>query len=365
MQHQRLIEAYSRNRAAMEQEAAELERRLSTLLDESGIPVHDISSRVKSTSSLVQKASRPDRIYKNLEDITDLIGLRVVTYFEDSIESVAHLIEKHFAVDWERSIDKRLHSDPNRFGYRSLHYVCRLVSSHEPLLEQFSFEIQIRTILQHAWAEIEHDLGYKYPEAIPQPVRRRFSRLAGLLEIADAEFVELRKTMESYAQDLQLSGGGPRADLPWDVLSLETLVATAPVLEADQRLALALQKSIGEQVFFPDYLIRMLNAAGLQDRESLDGALKEFQPQLLNFMQRYFTFTRETWGFHGQDFDSLPRGYTLFLLALWQVFRSASLELHRVEKLKAFYQLLDYPHNEDEANRVARLFIKNFQDGIE
>ncbi len=365
MQHQKLIDAYHRSKPAMDQQVAELKRRLSVLLDESGIPVHDISARVKSLSSLVQKASRPDRIYTSLDDITDLIGLRVVTYFEDNIENVAHLIEKHFTVDWERSIDKRLHDDPSRFGYRSLHYVCRLTTVSEPALERFAFEIQIRTILQHAWAEIEHDLGYKYPEAVPQPVRRRFSRLAGLLEIADAEFVELRKTMESYAQDLHSGLDGTRADLPWDVLSLETLVDSAAVVKADQRLAQALKKSMASQVFFPDYLIRMLNAAGLQNRDSLSAALQEFEPQLENFMQRYFAFTRETWGFHGQDFDSLPRGYTLLLLALWQVFRSATLELHRLEKLKAFYQLLDYPQNEDEAWRVARLFMKNFQDGME
>jgi ppGpp synthetase/RelA/SpoT-type nucleotidyltranferase len=365
MQHQKLLEAYHRSRSAMELQAAELQRRLSRLLDESGIPVHDISARVKTPASLVQKASRPDRIYNSLEDITDVVGLRVVTYFEDNIEHVAHLIEKHFAVDWERSIDKRLHGDPSRFGYRSLHYVCRLTASSDTLIEKFPFEIQIRTILQHAWAEIEHDLGYKYPEAVPQPVRRRFSRLAGLLEIADAEFVELRKTMESYAKELDSGLDGTRADLPWDVLSLETLVDTAAVMAADQRLSKALQKAIGAQVFFPDYLIRMLNAAGLQNRDSLSSALVEFEPQLENFMQRYFAFTRETWGFHGQDFESLPRGYTLLLLALWQVLRSATLELHRLEKLKAFYQLLDYPQNEDEAWRVARLFMKNFQDGIE
>jgi ppGpp synthetase/RelA/SpoT-type nucleotidyltranferase len=363
MQLHKLIEAYQNRKPAMDQQAEELERRLSRLLDESGIPVHDINARVKSANSLMQKASRPDRIYTSLEDVTDLIGLRVVTYFEDSIEHAAQLIERHFVVDWERSIDKRLHGDPSRFGYGSLHYVCRLTETDETLGAGFPFEIQIRTILQHAWAEIEHDLGYKYPEAVPQPVRRRFSRLAGLLEIADAEFVELRKTMESYAEELH-SGLATRADLPWDVLSLETLVGTAAVLNADQRLADALNKILGTQVFFPDYLIRMLNAAGLQNRDSLSAALVEFEPQLEIFMQRYFAFTREAWGFHGQDFDSLPRGYTLLLLGLWQVFRSAKLELHRLEKVKAFYQLLDYPHSEDEAWRVARLFMKNFQDGI-
>ncbi len=365
MQNQKIIVGYNQRKAAMELQASDLQRRLSQLLAESGIPVHEVGARVKSSASLLQKAARPDRIYDRLEDITDLIGLRVVTYFEDSIETVAQLIEKHFVIDMDRSIDKRQSDDPSSFGYRSLHYVCRLVQAADPFLEDLPFEIQIRTILQHAWAEIEHDLGYKYPEAVPQPVRRRFSRLAGLLEIADAEFVELRKTMESYAQDLHQGLSRQSSDLPWDVLTLESLVANDQVALADQLLAKELGKSLGSQVFFPDYLIRMLNFVQLQNCAAVFQGLKEFSPTLIAFMQQYFLFTRETWGFHGQDFETLPRGYSLFLLAHWQAFRSANLEIHRVECLKAFYQVLDYPHNEEEARRVARLFVKNFQDGME
>ncbi len=364
MQKHKLVDAYQLRKEALESQRVDLERRLSKLLDESGIPVHEVSSRVKSSSSLLQKVARPDKIYVRLEDITDLIGLRVVTYFEDSIETVARLVEKHFITDMDRSIDKRQTMDPSSFGYQSLHYVCRVVGALDQQFEQFPFEIQIRTILQHAWAEIEHDLGYKYPEAVPQPVRRRFSRLAGLLEIADAEFVELRKTMETYARELHQGSVGSNQDLPWDVLSLESLVADDKVSEADASLGQALGIDIGRQVFFPDYLIRMLNAAQLTNRQIVWDALVEFRVVMQAFMQRYFQFTREAWGFHGQEFETLPRGYSLFLLAHWQVFRGPRLEIHRLESIKAFYHRLDYPDKEDEARRVALLFVKHFQDGI-
>jgi ppGpp synthetase/RelA/SpoT-type nucleotidyltranferase len=56
--------------------------------------------------------------------------------------------------------------------------------------------------LQHAWAEIEHDLGYKTALGVPRNVRRQFSRLAGLLEIADTEFASIRDRLSSYERDL-------------------------------------------------------------------------------------------------------------------------------------------------------------------
>jgi hypothetical protein len=60
------------------------------------------------------------------------------------------------------------------------------------------FEIQVRSILQHAWAEIEHDLGYKSKQSVPKQIRRRFSRVAGLLELADAEFAAIRAELANY-----------------------------------------------------------------------------------------------------------------------------------------------------------------------
>lgn len=82
--------------------------------------------------------------------------------------------------------------EPDRFGYCSVHYVVEMSQKRLNLYEHQAYEglkceIQIRSVLQHAWAEIEHDLGYKSEIAIPKRIRRNFSRLAGLLEIADKE----------------------------------------------------------------------------------------------------------------------------------------------------------------------------------
>lgn len=106
-------------------------------------------------------------------------------------------------MDAAQSTDRRKSLDPDRFGYLSVHYVVRLSHERGALSEYRKYadipvEVQVRSVLQHAWAEIEHDLGYKTKEGIPSEFRRRFSRLAGLLELADSEFVAIRDALSGY-----------------------------------------------------------------------------------------------------------------------------------------------------------------------
>jgi hypothetical protein len=85
-----------------------------------------------------------------------------------------------------------------RLGYQSVHYLVRLGSNRKRLPEYRRFdglvaEVQVRTVMQHAWAEIEHDIRYKSKSAIPLAISRRFMTLAGLLEIADREFQAIQE----------------------------------------------------------------------------------------------------------------------------------------------------------------------------
>jgi len=192
-----------------------LEGLIQVLLEGEGIRVHGVTSRIKSKTSVIRKLQRSSG-ERDIDSLTDMIGIRVVTYFPDEVDAVATVVEREFLVDSENSVDKRAALDPDRFGYLSLHYVLRLNRSRSALPEYSSygnirFELQIRSILQHAWAEIEHDLGYKSEFAVPRTVRRRFSRLAGLLEVADAEFLGLRAELarssappRSFTEELDL-----------------------------------------------------------------------------------------------------------------------------------------------------------------
>src|SRR5689334_15258469 len=101
-------------------------RDVAAWLVDAGIKVHSVTARVKDHASLARKLARPDRCYGALWDITDLLGLRVITYFEDDVDRVGRVLEGRLSIDLTRSIDKRKHAEPGRFGYRSLHYVFGL-----------------------------------------------------------------------------------------------------------------------------------------------------------------------------------------------------------------------------------------------
>jgi ppGpp synthetase/RelA/SpoT-type nucleotidyltranferase len=174
--------------------------------------------------------------YSSLEDITDLIGIRIITYYSDTVDMIAELIEKEFIVDRENTIDKRIAIDPEKFGYMSLHYVISLDRTRGALPEYSRFkdlkiEVQIRTILQHTWAEIEHDLGYKNKIEIPKDIRRSFGRLSGLLEIADKEFIEIRKFLNIYENEMQTELTTSMDKVEINKLSLESYIETSSIIK--------------------------------------------------------------------------------------------------------------------------------------
>ena len=208
-------------------------------------PLHLITPRPtgsKDRMSLARKLGRPDKNYKALSDITDIAGVRVTAYFAQDVNRIAAKIEGEFVVDKKNSIDKRVPSDPDRFGYQSLHYVVSLPEARCALTEcsrfrGLKFEIQIRSILQHAWAEIEHDLGYQSIFGVPYQVRRRFSRVASLLELADEEFDRIRGELKSYEHAIPADIASSPEKVGIDKISLRALVgltsSTTHQLSAD------------------------------------------------------------------------------------------------------------------------------------
>jgi ppGpp synthetase/RelA/SpoT-type nucleotidyltranferase len=160
-----------------------------------------VTSRAKTLVSFAEKIHRPGKHYADpLGEITDLCGVRVIVHTLRDVLRVGEAIkaEKSFRVVPQHSEDKRdrlLQDD--RFGYLSVHYVvARPVGSGE----QYA-EIQVRTILQHAWADIQHEVSYKKGFNLPPDLKREYGRLAAILEAADETFQRLRNELDRYATD--------------------------------------------------------------------------------------------------------------------------------------------------------------------
>ncbi len=164
----------------------------SEILRGSKIRAHAVTFRAKSIDSFADKLARKD--YTNPKNaVHDLAGVRLIMYVDEDVARATDLLRKNFVVIESESVDKSKTLAADRVGYRSIHLVARLSDARVRLPEyapfsEYVIEFQICTILQHTWAEIEHDRGYKTSGALPDDLRRRLSVLAGTLELLDREF---------------------------------------------------------------------------------------------------------------------------------------------------------------------------------
>lgn len=227
---EKILKDYDEKYSLYESFTKKLHDLIEELLEENDVSVHSVTCRVKDRDKLKEKVRKSEGKYEKLEDITDIAGLRIVTYFADDVDVIADIIKKEFVIDQDNSIDRREIMQSDKFGYLSLHYVASLNEERKKLTEYRSLrgskcEIQIRSILQHAWAEIEHDLGYKTELEIPWQIRRRFTRIAGLLEVADSEFVEIKNGLKEYEESISKQIKDKPEEVYIDKLSLTMFIA--------------------------------------------------------------------------------------------------------------------------------------------
>lgn len=242
MDSEKLLASYANAKEGYESFCASVADLINRLLKNEGILVHSLKARCKTADSLRGKIQKK-AAYENLDQITDLVGVRIITHYASDVDRVAKLIEMEFDIDSENSVDKRVILDPDQFGYLSLHYVASLKRERYSLNEYraykgLRFEVQIRSILQHAWAEIEHDIGYKSAVDVPRQIRRRFSRLAGLLELADEEFIAIRNELLSYEQEIKGKITYDLEEIAIDRVSFDSFVLSNPVIASlDEKIS--------------------------------------------------------------------------------------------------------------------------------
>ena len=238
-----LMQQYHNLRPTLESLAQKAYDLLRQELNEQGIYVTAIEYRVKKEKSLAGKLEIKGAKYKTIEDITDLVGLRVITFFSDEVDKVAAIVKRIFDIDWQDSVDKRKLHELDSFGYNSLHYICRLKESQAS--PQIRFELQMRTALQHVWSTITHDTGYKGDVKIPREYLRQFSRLAGMMELIDDEFSRLRLVLNDYRRQMQsLVKSGHLDEVPLSAGSFRSFLDLQPFRRLNMRIAAVNQAEI-------------------------------------------------------------------------------------------------------------------------
>lgn len=183
------------------------------LIQAADIPYLTVSGRIKDFKSLRDKCERKG--YENpFEDNEDFIGIRIITYFLSNISDIEKIIqtEKFVVVS---SFAKEDELGDKEFGYRSTHFILKIPPAWAKTpsfrgLENIKIEIQLRTVLMHAWAEVEHKLQYKGEHSTPSNVRRKFGRIAAKLEESDEQFEEIIESVGSYVEKVESEIADPK-----------------------------------------------------------------------------------------------------------------------------------------------------------
>lgn len=278
------VEGYRVVRGRYEAFAQTVKAIIGQVLQTANIKVNSVDFRAKDPESFGAKAELPSdtdqrepKYWRPVDEITDLAGVRIIAFFPRDVTSIGECIEKEFDI-LERTDLSRALLQEDRFGYQSEHYLVRLNDKRAALPEyephrDLVAEIQVRTILQHAWAEIEHDIQYKAAITTPNPIRRKFMSLAGLLEIADREFQAIQDEDKEFKQVARTS--------------VEKGVLDAVEITADA-LRSYLDMKVGPDGrstdFSYDYTARMLRRLGFSTIEQVDVCIKDLDGDNLSRM---------------------------------------------------------------------------------
>ncbi|MFH0953777.1 MAG: RyR domain-containing protein [Verrucomicrobiota bacterium] len=180
-------------------------------------PLAMVEARPKALTSFAEKILRKRKLYVDPKDplppdplvrITDLCGGRIITQTSDQVNAVCRFIERAFDIDWPNSEDVSQRLRPTEFGYRSVHYIvlvnpkklqaAGITATIPKNVLGLKAEIQVRTLLEHAWADIGHDMTYKTEMKVPDRIKREAAALAAVLEDVDREFGRLVRGLDVF-----------------------------------------------------------------------------------------------------------------------------------------------------------------------
>ena len=154
-------------------------------------PIEQVSGRVKSVSSILEKMQRKHIPMERMEEeVEDIAGIRIICQFEEDIETVASLIQNRS--DMTIKSEKNYLKHVKQSGYRSLHLIIYYTVETINGPKQIQAEIQIRTMAMNFWATIEHSLQYKYKENIPEYIQQKLLDASEAIIEVDHEMSDVR-----------------------------------------------------------------------------------------------------------------------------------------------------------------------------
>lgn len=345
MHSEMILDEYRERLPLMERLREFVLERLHSCLDENNIIVAGLEARIKTEKSLTGKLELKGYKYRTIDDITDIVGARIITFFSDEVDIISALVEQLFEIDWDNSVDKRKMHEIDRFGYMSLHYICRIPESMysdpaAPEFNQIRFEIQMRSTLQHVWANMQHDMGYKTDVEIPIEYQRNMSRLAGMLELADEQFSRIRKEITDYRRNVQsLVASGNFDEVPLNGDTFRSYSELRPFQRLANKIATINQAEIYDDSIMPYYnvLIHMnMKTVGDVERMRIECSDGAYQLALIQLA--------------GTGLDIVAYSVALQNLCIVQILKLGFGEAGLVRLFAALYG--ETPYNTQRAGRI-------------
>lgn len=260
-----LREIYDKKKEVYKQLEMEAKYILEDSLMEEGMKYDRLESRIKKFDSFEKKIERKE--FKSLEEvekITDFLGIRVICLFLSDLKRLGEIIDREFSV--VSKDDKLEDEEVDKFGYQSIHYIVKLKDNctgrRYDKIKDYDFEIQVRTLAMHSWANISHHLSYKNEDAVPKELQRDFHALSALLHVVDKTFESIYK--ESSKNMVELSEVKEEVKLLEMPLNLDTLRAYCNLKFKERGKA-------GDEVY--SELIQELKRIGVTSIQIIDEAV--------------------------------------------------------------------------------------------
>lgn len=176
-------------------------------------PIEQVTGRVKSISSILEKAQKKGiPLEKIEEEMFDIAGVRIICQFVEDIGMVVEMVRRRSDM---KVVDERDYINHVKdSGYRSYHMIVSYEVETLQGTKKICVELQIRTLGMNFWSTIEHSMQYKYQKNIPDHIRKKLIKAAQAIVVLDSEMSQVRSEIMDAQNSRQI-----QANLVTDILN--------------------------------------------------------------------------------------------------------------------------------------------------